>query len=230
MTSDTAPTDDSVDLTAFLPANTLGENLRPAIVSLGLLTILCGIVYPMAITAIAEVVWPKESHGSLIEIDGRVVGSELIGQSFDDPGYLWGRLSATSPVPYTAFAAATLTGSSGSNLGPTNSAIVDAAKARIARLCDGPHDETPIPADLVTASASGLDPHISPEAARWQAPRIAAARGMTREAVLAVIDAATEGRTAGFLGEPRVNVLLANRALDRASSPRTAPNALRSSP
>lgn len=212
------------------PATGLGEHLRPAIVSTALLTILCGIVYPMAITTVAELAMQRRCRGSLIEIDGRIVGSELIGQPFDDPAYLWGRLSATAPTPYTAFSAETLTGSSGSNLGPSNPALLAAARTRIEALVAWPHGNEPIPADLVTASASGLDPHISPAAARWQAPRVAEARGISRDEVLAAIAQATEGRTFGVLGEPRVNVLLANRALDRLGAPRLGHEPLRSSP
>lgn len=232
----TAPESEAVSKGASDPGSdpaekhALGDHLRPAAVSLLLFTVLCGIAYPMALTAIAEIVWPRQARGSVLESQGKAVGSELIGQPFDDPAFLWGRPSATVPIAYTAFSAATLTGSSGSNLGPTNPALVDAVRDRIGRLVAWPHDAGPIPADLVTASASGLDPHISPDAARWQAPRIAAARRIPLEAVIAAIDEATEGRTFGVLGEPRVNVLLANRALERNAAPGSRPAALRSAP
>ncbi len=212
------------------PTAGIVEQIRPALVSMLLLTVLCGIAYPMAITALAELTMPRSSRGSLLEIDGRVVGSELIGQPFEGPSYLWGRLSATAPVPYAASSAATLTGSAGSNLAATNPALLEAARTRVAALLASPHEEIPIPADLVTASASGLDPHISPAAARWQVPRIAAARGISHAEVQAAIDAATEGRTFGVLGEPRVNVLLANHALDRTGAPHGGPHPLRSAP
>lgn len=193
------------------------QQFRPAIVSLLLFTLLTGAVYPLLVTGIAQVVFPTQSNGSLItNAAGEKVGSLLIGQQFDQPQYFWGRPSATGPVPYNAAA------SSGSNLGPLNVALIGPEgniQSRIDALADaavvvGVSNEGPVPADLVTASGSGLDPHISPAAARYQAARVAAARGMALEEVEALIGQFTEGRTFGVLGEPRVNVLLLNRALD----------------
>jgi len=193
------------------------SQIRPAIVSLILLTILTGAVYPAVVTLVAKVVFPHQADGSLIIRDGKAVGSELIGQSFSDPKYFWGRLSATSPVPYTAFNADAGTSASGSNYGPSNPALIDAAKARIDALkAADPTNMAPIPVDLVTASASGLDPHISPAAAQYQAARVARARNMSLADIQKMIDRHTENRTFGVLGEPRVNVLQLNLALDRA--------------
>ena len=183
--------------------------LRPALVLLVLLSALTGLVYPLAVTGAAQALFPHQAHGSLIERDGRLVGSALIGQNFSDPKYIWGRPSATAPTPYNAAA------SGGSNLGPLNPALVEAVQARVAALrAADPANTQPVPVDLVTASASGLDPHISPAAARWQAPRVARLRGVPPEQVLAQIEAHTERPLWGLLGEPRVNVLALNLALD----------------
>ena len=189
------------------------SQLRPAIVSLALLILVTGVAYPLVVTGVAQVVFHRQANGSLIEQDGKVVGSELIGQAFDDPGYFWGRPSATGPFPYNAAA------SSGSNLGPSNEALTDAVQARIDALAAadqalGIDNTAPIPVDLVTASGSGLDPHISPAAAEYQTPRVARARGLDVEQVRLLVAEHTEGRQLGFLGEPRVNVLKLNLALD----------------
>jgi K+-transporting ATPase ATPase C chain len=168
-----------------------------------------GVLYPLVVTGIAQLVFPRQANGSLIVQNGRTVGSALIGQQFTDPGYFWGRLSATSPYPYDAAA------SSGSNLGPTNPALLDEVKARIAALkAADPGNTQLIPVDLVTSSGSGLDPDISVAAALYQIPRVARLRGLSQSAVRALVDQYTRGRTLGFLGEPRVNVLQLNLALD----------------
>ena len=186
--------------------------VRPALVLFGLLTILTGVIYPAAITAVAQTVFRSQANGSLIETDGKVVGSRLIGQPFDSPRYFWPRPSATGPGPYNAAA------STGSNLGPTNPALLDAVKGRVEAIRREHPDQTgPIPADLVTASASGLDPHISPAAAEYQVTRVAKARGLSPDAVRRLVADHTEGRTLGLLGEPRVNVLRLNLALDESS-------------
>lgn len=191
------------------------SQFRPAIVSLILLTLITGLIYPLVVTGIAQVVFPHQANGSLIVKDGKAVGSELIGQSFDDPKYFWGRLSATGTFPYNAFNAENLTGSSGSNYGPLNPALMDAVQARIDALkAADPENTAPIPVDLVTASGSGLDPHISVAAALYQVARVARERGLSEEQVRQLIDQNTEGRQFGFLGEPRVNVLKLNLALD----------------
>jgi K+-transporting ATPase ATPase C chain len=191
--------------------------LRPAITMLVLLTLLTGLLYPLAVTALAQVIFPSQANGSLILRDGQPVGSALIGQPFDDPQYFWGRLSATGTFPYNAFNAENLTGSSGSNLGPTSQTMLDAAQARVDALnAADPGNTAPIPVDLVTASGSGLDPHLSPAAALYQVPRVARARGLSEEAVRKLVAEHTEGRTFGILGEPRVNVLELNLALDAA--------------
>jgi K+-transporting ATPase ATPase C chain len=183
--------------------------LRPAIVTLTLFTLFTGMLYPMAVTGLAQAIFPWQANGSLIERNGRVIGSKLIGQSFDDPRYFWGRPSATAPFPYNAAA------SSGSNLGPTNPALEEAVKARIDALHNAePGNTQPIPVDLVTASGSGLDPHISVAAALYQVPRVARQRGLSEEQVRALVNEHTEGRQLGFLGEPRVNVLVLNLALN----------------
>ena len=189
------------------------SQLRPAIVSLALLILVTGVVYPLVVTGVAQVVFHRQANGSLIEQDGKVVGSELIGQAFDDPGYFWGRPSATGPFPYNAAA------SSGSNLGPSNDALTEAVQARIdaLRAADqalGIDNTGSIPVDLVTASGSGLDPHISAAAAEYQAARVARARGLDVEQMRLLVAEHTEGRQLGFLGEPRVNVLKLNLALD----------------
>jgi K+-transporting ATPase ATPase C chain len=191
------------------------SQLRPAIVSLALLTLITGLIYPLVVTGVAQAVFPRQANGSLITRNGQAIGSELIGQSFDDPKYFWGRLSATSPYPYNAFDAQTLTGSSGSNYGPLNPALTDAVKARIQALkAADPGNTAPIPVDLVTASGSGLDPDISPAAALYQVPRVARARGLSQEMVRQLVDQHIEGRQLEILGEPRVNVLELNLALD----------------
>jgi len=185
------------------------KHVRPAILMLVLMTVLTGLVYPLAVTGVAQVVFPAQANGSLIEKDGKVVGSSLIGQPFDDPRYFWGRLSTTAPVPYNGAA------SSGSNYGPLNDALLDAAKGRVQALRDADAGNTrPIPVDLVTASGSGLDPHISPAAARWQVPRVARVRALDPRAVDALVARHTQGRQLGFLGEPTVDVLALNLALD----------------
>jgi K+-transporting ATPase ATPase C chain len=183
--------------------------LRPAVVLFLLLTLLTGIVYPLVVTGIAEVLFPHQAAGSLLTRDGRAIGSALIGQSFSDPQHFWGRPSATAPQPYNGAA------SNASNLGPLNPALTDAIKARIATLRAADSGNTaPVPVDLVTASASGLDPHISVAAANYQAARVARARGLPLARVQALIAAHTEGRLLGVIGEPRVNVLELNLALD----------------
>ncbi len=191
----------------------LREQFRPALVLLLLLTIVTGFAYPLAVTAIAQLAFPARANGSLIVDDGKTVGSTLIGQPFDDPRYFWGRLSATSPAPYNAAA------SSGSNLGPLNDALVDAVKARRDALRSAdPSNTVPVPVDLVTASGSGLDPDISPAAARYQAARVARVRGLRPDQVEGMIADCTSGRQFGILGEPRVNVVALNRALDRRAA------------
>jgi K+-transporting ATPase ATPase C chain len=174
-----------------------------------LLTLITGLAYPAVVTAVAKLAFPRQAGGSVLAKDGKGIGSELIGQPFTDPKYFWSRPSATSPVPYNA------TGGSGSNLGPTNPALVDAVKQRIAALMAAdPGNTSPVPVDLVTASASGLDPHISIAAAEFQIPRVARSRHLSEEGVRQRVQQFTEGRTFGVLGEPRVNVLVLNLALD----------------
>lgn len=191
------------------------SQIRPALVSLVLFTLLTGLIYPLVVTGIAQVAFPNQANGSLIMADGQPVGSELIGQSFDDPGYFWGRLSATGTFAYNAYNADNLTASSGSNDGPLNPALLDRVTARVEALQVADPDNTaPIPVDLVTASASGLDPHISLAAAAYQISRVAQARNLTVAELQALVDQYTEPRQFGFLGEPRVNVLRLNLALD----------------
>jgi K+-transporting ATPase ATPase C chain len=184
--------------------------LRPALTVFVLLSALTGIVYPLAVTGVARSAFPEKAAGSLVMRDGQAVGSSLIGQNFSDPKHFWGRPSATSPMPYNGAA------SGGSNQGPLNPALTDAVKARIEALrAADPGNSAPVPADLVTTSASGLDPHISPEAARWQAPRIARLRGLPPAQVEQLIERHTQGASLlGLIGEPRVNVLALNLALD----------------
>ena len=191
------------------------SQLRPALVALGIFTILTGLVYPLVVTGLAQVIFPRQANGSLIVRNGQPVGSALIGQPFDDPQYFWGRLSATSPAGYTAFNGDKLTGSSGSNYGPLNPALLEAVQTRIKALQEAdPANKAPIPVDLVTASGSGLDPHMSPAAAAYQVGRVARARGLSEATVRQMVAQHTEGRTLGLLGEPRVNVLALNLALD----------------
>jgi K+-transporting ATPase ATPase C chain len=183
--------------------------LRPAVMLFLLLTLLTGIVYPLVVTVIARTLFPREAAGSLVMREGRAVGSALIGQSFSDPRHFWGRPSATTPQPYAG------TASTGSNLGPLNPALTDAIGARVAALrAADPGNIAPVPVDLVTASGSGLDPHISVAAADYQAARVARARGLPLARVQALIAVHTEGRLLGVIGEPRVNVLELNLALD----------------
>ncbi len=187
------------------------KQLRAVILMFVALSVLTGVVYPLAVTLVAQVVFPHQAGGSLITAQGNVVGSKLIGQAFDDPKYFWSRPSATSPTPYNSAS------SSGSNLGPTNPALLDAVKDRIEKLHKAQPDQTsPVPVDLVTASASGLDPQITPAAAAYQIPRVARARGISVEEVTRLVTDHTQGRTLGLLGEPRVNVLELNLALDKA--------------
>jgi K+-transporting ATPase ATPase C chain len=185
--------------------------LRPAITLFVLLSAITGLVYPLVVTGIVKTVFPQAAAGSLILKDGKPVGSELIGQNFTDPKYFWGRPSATGPQPYNG------TASSGSNQGPLNPALTDAVKGRIDALkAADPDNKLPIPADLVSASASGLDPHISPAAANYQTERVARARQLNPEQVRQLVEQHTEGRQWGIFGEPRVNVLKLNLALDAA--------------
>lgn len=187
--------------------------LRAALVFLGLFTLLTGLLYPLAVTAVAQTIFPHHANGSLIEQAGVIVGSELIGQPFADPAYFWGRPSLTSPQSYNAAASA------GSNLAPSNPLLTDLADARIAALqAADPTNDQPIPVDLVTASGSGLDPHISVAAAEYQAARVARERGVETAVILQLIAEHTEGRTFGLLGEPRINVLNLNLTLDTLQS------------
>ena len=193
----------------------MNTQLRPALTIFALLTMITGVIYPLAVTGIAQVAFPIQANGSLIIIDGKTYGSELIGQQFDDPGYFWGRISATGTFAYNAFNAENLTGSSGSNYGPLNPALLEMVQARVDALKAADPDNTlPIPVDLVTASASGLDPHISVAAALYQVHRVATARELDEAQVKALVAEYTEGRQFLILGEPHVNVLLLNLALD----------------
>jgi K+-transporting ATPase ATPase C chain len=187
--------------------------LKNAALMLIALSVLTGIVYPLVVTGIAQAAFSNQANGSLIERDGKAVGSALIGQPFSDPKYFWSRPSATGPVPYNAGA------SSGSNQGPLHPALAEAVKARIEALQQAdPDNQTPVPVDLITASSSGLDPHISPAAAEYQAARVARTRGLSADQVRGLVAEHTEGRQLGFLGEPRVNVLKLNLALDALKS------------
>lgn len=182
---------------------------KPAFLTLVWMTVLTGLAYPMLVTGIAQVLFPSQANGSLLTKDGVVVGSALIGQPIDDPKYFWSRLSATGPVAYNGAA------SSGSNLGPLNNALADAVKARVEALrAADPGDVAPVPVDLVTASGSGLDPHISSAAAAFQVARVARIRGLPESTVRALVAEYTRGRQLGFLGEPVVEVLALNLALD----------------
>jgi potassium-transporting ATPase KdpC subunit len=186
------------------------SQIRPALILLGLLALLTGLIYPLTVTALAQAFFPWQANGSLLLQGEKVVGSALIGQPFSDPRYFWGRPSATVPVPYNA------AGSGGSNYGPLNPLLVKEAQARIAALrAADPQAGRDIPVDLVTSSASGLDPHISEAAALYQLPRVARARGLSESAVRKLVRQFTEPRQLGFLGESRVNVLLLNIALDK---------------
>lgn len=186
------------------------KELRPAVVAFLVLTLITGVAYPLLVTAFAAIFQAKAT-GSVILRDGKAVGSRLVGQAFSDPAYFWGRPSATSPQPYNAGA------SSGSNQGPTNKALAEAVADRVKALREAdPGNTSPVPADLVTASGSGLDPHISPAGAEYQLARVARARKMPEAAVRKLVAAHTDDRTFGLLGEPRVNVLELNLALDAA--------------
>jgi K+-transporting ATPase ATPase C chain len=188
------------------------KQVRPAVVALLVLTVITGLIYPAVVTAIAQVAFPSQANGSLITVGGKVMGSTLIGQPFDNPKYFWGRLSATSPYAYNA------ANSSGSNLGPTNPALIDEVKARVDALkAADPGNTQPIPVDLVTSSGSGLDPDISIAAALYQVSRVAKARGMDVAQVSTLLNQYTTGRQLGILGEPVVNVLELNLALDSLS-------------
>ena len=187
--------------------------LRPAAVLFGALTVLCGVLYPAVVTGVGHVAFPYQAEGSLLEVGGKPVGSTLIGQPFSSPGYFWGRPSATTPMPYNA------AGSGGSNLGPTNPAFTDAVKERVAALHKAdPANRAPVPVDLVTASGSGLDPEISLAAAEYQVHRVALARNIPERQVRALVDAQRQDRVLGLFGEPRVNVLALNLALDHTSA------------
>jgi K+-transporting ATPase ATPase C chain len=185
----------------------LRRTLRPAILLLLAITLVTGVAYPAIVTAVAQVAFPSQANGSMIVVDGKTIGSSLIGQAFSDPKYFWGRLSAAGKDGYDA------SGSAGSNLGPTSQALIDRITADVDRLRQA-NGGGPVPVDLVTTSASGLDPDISPAAAEYQVARVAAARSMTETDVRAAVARHTEGQLLGLLGEPRVNVLLLNLDLD----------------
>lgn len=183
--------------------------IRPALVLFTVLTLITGVAYPLVVTGAAQTLFPSQAAGSLVLKDGKAIGSALIGQNFSDPQHFWGRPSATGPMPYNAGA------SSGSNQGPLNPALLDAVKGRVEALrAADPGNTAPVPVDLVTASASGLDPHISPAAARYQVARVAKARGVTAGKVQALVEQQTDMPLIAFMGEPRVNVLKLNLALD----------------
>jgi K+-transporting ATPase ATPase C chain len=192
----------------------MARQLRAAVQIFFLFTVLTGLIYPLAVTGLAQAIFPRQANGSLIRANGRAVGSELIGQPFSGPRYFWSRPSATATVPYNAAA------SGGSNLGPTNPALFERVEREVRRVRAAKGNGTPVPVDLVTASASGLDPHISPAAAFYQVERVAAARGLAPAAVRRLVEARVEGRTFGMIGEPRVNVLLLNLDLDGESRSR----------
>lgn len=199
----------------------LKQSIRPAVVLFILLSIITGVAYPLATTALGKWLLPSQANGSLIEQDGKLIGSSLIGQNFTEPQYFWGRPSATGPYPNNAAA------SSGSNQGPLNPALAEAVKSRVNALkVADPDNLLPVPVDLVTASASGLDPHISPAAAAYQASRVAKARGLSATSVQALINDNTESRQWGIFGEPRVNVLSLNIALDKNTARNTTLNKL----
>jgi len=189
------------------------NQLRPALVAFVLMTLLTGLVYPLLVTVVAQVVFPAQANGSLLVQDGKAVGSSLIGQPFDDPKYFWSRLSATSPQPYNSAS------SSGSNQGPLSDTLLDAVRGRLDALkAADPSNTLPVPVDLVTASGSGLDPNISPAAARYQVSRVAKARGISEATVQGLVVRHTHGRQWGILGEPVVDVLSLNLALDAAAT------------
>lgn len=187
--------------------------IRPAVTLFILLSLITGVAYPLLTTGLGQTLFPFQAGGSLLEVEGKLVGSALIGQNFTDPKYFWGRPSATGPEPYNAAA------SSGSNLGPLNPVLKQQVEERVQALRDAdPGNDKPVPVDLVTASASGLDPHISPAAAAFQLPRVARLRSLSEQQVQTLIADNTEGRQWGLFGEPRVNVLLLNLALDQLTS------------
>ena len=191
----------------------ISTQLRLSAIFLAVFTVITGFLYPVLVTLVGQVLFPYQAGGSLIQVKGQTVGSELIGQPFSDPKYFWSRPSATSPYGYNAAS------SSGSNLGPTNQALLDAVKGRVDALRKAdPGNQAPVPMDLVTTSASGLDPHISPAAAQYQASRVAKARGLDLKSVVDLIAQNTEGRFLGFIGDPTVNVLKLNLALDALAS------------
>ncbi len=191
------------------------RQLRPALSIFGLLTFLTGVLYPLLVTVIAQVVFPYQANGSLIEVNTVMRGSRLIGQNFTGSQYFWGRPSATSGSPYNAYDPLNLTGSSGSNLGPLSPSLIELLQHRVAVIqASDPDNPLSIPVDLLTSSASGLDPHISLQAAYYQVPRVARVRGLSELEVIELVNRHMEPRQFGFLGEPRVNVLLLNIALD----------------
>lgn len=197
----------------------MSRHFRPAFVAICVFTLLTGVVYPIVITALAQWWFPFQANGSLLVVEGNPVGSALIGQPFSAPKYFWSRASATAPYPYNGGA------SSGSNQGPTSPALIDAVAARVSALrAADPNNARAVPVDLATASGSGLDPHISPASAEYQVERVARARGLPVELVRALVSEHTMARQAGILGEPTVNVLVLNLALDaRAGAPRRTP-------
>jgi K+-transporting ATPase ATPase C chain len=189
------------------------NQLRPALLVFALMTVLTGIAYPLAVTVVSQVVFPAQANGTLIVKDGKILGSALIGQPFDDPKYFWSRLSATSPAAYNGAS------SSGSNQGPLSDALIDTVRGRVDALkAADPGNSQPIPVDLVTASGSGLDPHVSPAAARYQVARVARERGLTEATVQGLVARHTHGRQWGLFGEPVVDVLALNLALDATGS------------
>jgi potassium-transporting ATPase KdpC subunit len=193
----------------------IGTQLRMSFIFMGIFTVLTGFLYPGLVTLLGQTLFPYQATGSLIQLNGKTVGSELIGQPFDDPRYFWSRPSATSPAGYNAAA------SGGSNLGPTNQVLIDAVKGRVDTLRKAdPDNQAPVPMDLVTTSGSGLDPHISPAAAEYQATRVAKTRHLELSQVEALIAQNTQGRWLGFIGDPGVNVLKLNLALDALSPKR----------
>jgi K+-transporting ATPase ATPase C chain len=205
------------------------KQLRGGIVALVGLTIVTGLLYPLVVTVIAQAVFPSQANGSILTVNGKEIGSALIGQPFSDPKYFWGRLSATSPIPYTAYNGQTQSGSTGSNFGPLNPALIGpngtVQSAINAYHAADPDNTAPIPVDLVTASGSGLDPEISPAGAAYQVHRVAKARGLDDATVQKLVDQFTQDRVLGLLGEPRVNVLQLNLALDALPNQNPTPAA-----